>query len=818
ELEQKIPRPKNQKHVRVDPRTVVEINGKRAATGSKGTYIFKENGLIKKTVSIVLEGVQQHLVCYFTKEDVARGKLVPPRYVSELANQKIPTDLILDQNFRKPPLPPAIQSQMEHLQQQKQQLFRKGSTSPGDAVGTPDLLLHHTDDANNGGNDIGSLLLQGQDALSASLFLLSSSAADNEEMGFDYDWVGEEVDYDVANNAVETDTVNGESDLDYLQALSSLRNQNDSTIPYLHPSNIPAIGQTLFANDDPQPPSSTVDDLCSVLNFSGGDNMSSSYFGSPASTTAGWSDQVHTPRSRFGSTASSITLPLSDYHQNTSDREFTNMHRFLGFDSFDQSTVQTSLIGTTEVSSSTPFTTPLISSQIPPVSSMPSQSGMGATLPLLDPTHSAHDQYADATPLLHNVVSTNLHNHASFNIGLSESDVLGNMRATIDDIAFPELNASNAMPMTQIDFDTLPAVSMGNESTKAIDFGVPNQQDQRRSSRVKSRSPLSRKRTNSFGLLLTSFPYHYTPRQPYTSSAAATNTTATTGTAGFLSASQPYSTGMQTSDKMQRNARTDSGFYEVDTDCHLIAGAVANPTASSLSTQNMIQTRQPADDTVANVKMGTNHLPIDVGLFFESDQQLHNQQNSGASCAAGFYAASSHNLHNSVLEQDFLHGAVGGSEANGQKQADHSRWPSSSSSSSTFVIAPDRLATPTPPYDDVADPLTPISVTPMPHSANVGDFSNNRPQDEVGSRGIMQMMGPTEDHDLALAIHTMLNGHGAYDQPKHLIGEPAAVNTASLAPFPPHRVAQNRVQDRFLDNPSDQIPLDLTCFTAVTSA
>ncbi|KAG0743868.1 hypothetical protein G6F57_009912 [Rhizopus arrhizus] len=50
-------------------------NRERALVGSlTDTYKFKKGGLIKKTLSIQVGGSSQHLISYYTKEDVLSGK------------------------------------------------------------------------------------------------------------------------------------------------------------------------------------------------------------------------------------------------------------------------------------------------------------------------------------------------------------------------------------------------------------------------------------------------------------------------------------------------------------------------------------------------------------------------------------------------------------------------------------------------------------------------------------------------------------------------------------------------------------------------
>ncbi|KAG0735549.1 hypothetical protein G6F57_007338 [Rhizopus arrhizus] len=75
----------------------------RALVGSlTDTYKFKLGGLIKKTLSIQVNGSSQHLISYYTKEDVLDGKLSTPSSIPELSSIRISPDLFMQQNFRIP--------------------------------------------------------------------------------------------------------------------------------------------------------------------------------------------------------------------------------------------------------------------------------------------------------------------------------------------------------------------------------------------------------------------------------------------------------------------------------------------------------------------------------------------------------------------------------------------------------------------------------------------------------------------------------------------------------------------------------------------
>lgn len=75
----------------------------RALVGSlTDTYKFKTGGLIKKTLSIQVNGSSQHLISYYTKEDVLCGKLASPSTIPDIASVRISPELFMQQNFRIP--------------------------------------------------------------------------------------------------------------------------------------------------------------------------------------------------------------------------------------------------------------------------------------------------------------------------------------------------------------------------------------------------------------------------------------------------------------------------------------------------------------------------------------------------------------------------------------------------------------------------------------------------------------------------------------------------------------------------------------------
>lgn len=80
-----------------------ERQRERALVGSlTSSYRFKQDGLIKKSMSLVVNGVPQHLISYYSKEDVLANRLKTPSSIPELASLEISPELLLHQNFRVP--------------------------------------------------------------------------------------------------------------------------------------------------------------------------------------------------------------------------------------------------------------------------------------------------------------------------------------------------------------------------------------------------------------------------------------------------------------------------------------------------------------------------------------------------------------------------------------------------------------------------------------------------------------------------------------------------------------------------------------------
>ena len=92
----------------------------RALIGSLiDSYGFKEGGLVKKTISVNLHGIQHHLVSYYKVEDVKKGSLNSPATDVKLLQIEPRTELIAGQSFKSPldALEDTLQDQMNALQQ-----------------------------------------------------------------------------------------------------------------------------------------------------------------------------------------------------------------------------------------------------------------------------------------------------------------------------------------------------------------------------------------------------------------------------------------------------------------------------------------------------------------------------------------------------------------------------------------------------------------------------------------------------------------------------------------------------------------------------
>lgn len=89
-------------------------NRERRLVGSlSDSYRFRKDGLIKKTMSIIVHGVAQHLISYYLPNDIIANKLRTPSSVPELASLEISPDLLVKQNFR---IPPMVEPPFDHTE------------------------------------------------------------------------------------------------------------------------------------------------------------------------------------------------------------------------------------------------------------------------------------------------------------------------------------------------------------------------------------------------------------------------------------------------------------------------------------------------------------------------------------------------------------------------------------------------------------------------------------------------------------------------------------------------------------------------------
>ncbi|PWN46684.1 hypothetical protein IE53DRAFT_382697 [Violaceomyces palustris] len=81
-----------------------ETEFERSLVGSlTNSYPFLKEGLCKKTISIQVEGSTQHLISYYTVDDVRSGRLRTPSSLPEIAALCISPIFLNKSNFRNPP-------------------------------------------------------------------------------------------------------------------------------------------------------------------------------------------------------------------------------------------------------------------------------------------------------------------------------------------------------------------------------------------------------------------------------------------------------------------------------------------------------------------------------------------------------------------------------------------------------------------------------------------------------------------------------------------------------------------------------------------
>ncbi|TFY60218.1 hypothetical protein EVJ58_g5296 [Rhodofomes roseus] len=97
---QSLSRPKSEAH----RLTSVDRQRERSLVGSlTNSYKFKPGGMMKKTFSLTIGGVAQHLISYYKIEDVEKGRLRSPSSLPEIASLDISPEYLDKTHFRNPP-------------------------------------------------------------------------------------------------------------------------------------------------------------------------------------------------------------------------------------------------------------------------------------------------------------------------------------------------------------------------------------------------------------------------------------------------------------------------------------------------------------------------------------------------------------------------------------------------------------------------------------------------------------------------------------------------------------------------------------------
>ncbi|TFY74993.1 hypothetical protein EWM64_g9019, partial [Hericium alpestre] len=82
----------------------IDRHRERSLVGSlTNSYKFKTGGMMKKTFSLTIGGVSQHLISYYKIEDVEQGRLRSPSSYPELASLDISPEYLEKTQFRNPP-------------------------------------------------------------------------------------------------------------------------------------------------------------------------------------------------------------------------------------------------------------------------------------------------------------------------------------------------------------------------------------------------------------------------------------------------------------------------------------------------------------------------------------------------------------------------------------------------------------------------------------------------------------------------------------------------------------------------------------------
>ena len=96
------------------------------------SYGFRPDGLVKKTMSISVNGISHHMVSYYKVDDVKNNLLPRPLSDPRLANISVRPDLYMKQNFRAPVEESEQYAIDNHLHVHPQMMY---SSMPGGAYG-----------------------------------------------------------------------------------------------------------------------------------------------------------------------------------------------------------------------------------------------------------------------------------------------------------------------------------------------------------------------------------------------------------------------------------------------------------------------------------------------------------------------------------------------------------------------------------------------------------------------------------------------------------------------------------------------------------
>ncbi|KAF9460341.1 Gti1/Pac2 family-domain-containing protein [Collybia nuda] len=75
----------------------------QALHGPSDQGTFKADGLIKKTITVTIDGSDLHLISYYTSEDIRSGKLKRPTHRPDIMSLYMPPQIFRSTNFRVPP-------------------------------------------------------------------------------------------------------------------------------------------------------------------------------------------------------------------------------------------------------------------------------------------------------------------------------------------------------------------------------------------------------------------------------------------------------------------------------------------------------------------------------------------------------------------------------------------------------------------------------------------------------------------------------------------------------------------------------------------